>query len=352
MEQVNAEMATRTATEPVRVATRTTPWPGEVTIVGAGYMGRGIGEVLALAGARCTFADISPELAAAALDTLLTEAARHERDKLIPLGSSDRLRLRVRSASSIEEAVGSAEYVVEAVSEDRDLKAKVLRQIESVAGWDTVVATNTSAISITTLSQYLEHPARFLGAHWFNPPQFVPAVELIAGPDTATDVTDAVEGFLTRAGKRPTRVADGAGFVANRLQYALFQEAAAVVAEGIATAEAVDQIVRTSFGFRLPFFGPFAIADMAGLDVYRDTYRVFEESFGDRFVAPQALSELVSLGRLGAKTGSGFVIKDPAEAAAMIKRRDRSYVGLERLIDESGRTGPPTVQGAPGLLEQ
>jgi len=118
------------------------------------------------------------------------------------------------------------------------------------------------------------------------------------------------------------------------LQYALFQEAAAIVAEGIATAETVDQVVRTSFGFRLPFFGPFAIADMAGLDIYRNAYRQFEESFGDRFVAPAVLDELVSLGRFGAKTGSGFVVKDRAQAAAMAERRDRAYVQIGRLVDE------------------
>jgi 3-hydroxybutyryl-CoA dehydrogenase len=162
-------------------------------------------------------------------------------------------------------------------------------------------------------------------------------VELIAGPETASEAVDAIENLLIRAGKKPARTADRPGFVANRLQYALFQEAAAVVEEGIATAEAVDQIVRTSFGFRLPFFGPFAIADMAGLDVYRGCYRVFEDSLGERFVAPALLEELVSLGRLGAKTGSGFVITDAVQAAAMAERRDRAYVELGRLIDELER---------------
>jgi 3-hydroxybutyryl-CoA dehydrogenase len=198
-----------------------------------------------------------------------------------------------------------------------------------------VISTNTSVISVKSLSRGLSHSTRFLGAHWFNPPQFVPAVELIPSPDTTTEVMDAVESLLRKAGKRPSRVADSPGFVANRLQYALLQEAAAVVEEGIATPEAVDEIVQGSFGFRLPFFGPFAIADMAGLDVYSGAYRVLQESFGDRFIPPRALDELVSLGRLGAKTGSGFVIRDAAQAAAMAMRRDRAYVALARLIEEA-----------------
>jgi len=297
-------------------------------------MGRGIGQVLALAGCKCSLADVSPELGAAGLNALMVDASRHERDRLIPVGSTAQLQLRVHSADSIEEAVADAEYVVEAVYEDLNVKAEVLRRVEAVASPDAIISTNTSTISMASLSQNLQHRQRFLGAHWFNPPQFVPAVELIAGPETASETVDAVESLLIRAGKKPARTADCAGFVANRLQYALFQEAVAVVEEGIATAEAVDQIVRTSFGFRLPFFGPFAIADMAGLDVYRDCYRVFEESFGERFVAPALLDELVSLGRLGAKTGSGFVITDAAQAAAMAERRDRAYVELSRLIDE------------------
>ena len=322
-------------------------WPREVAIVGAGYMGRGIGQVLASAGARCTLADISEEVAAAAVDTLLTEASRHERDALIPPGSTDRLRPLVRSAASLEEAVDGAEYVVEAVYEDRDVKAGVLGRIEAAASADAVISTNTSAIPIATLSESLEHRARFLGAHWFNPPQFIPAIELIACPETSPGAMDAVEGFLTRARKRPARVADSTGFVANRLQYALFQEAAAVVAEGLATAETVDQIVRTSFGFRLPVFGPFAIADMAGLDVYRDGYRIFEDSFEGRFVSPQVLDELVSLGRFGAKTGSGIVIRNLDQAAAMIERRDRAYVQIGRLLDESEDDRTSTSNSTP-----
>jgi 3-hydroxybutyryl-CoA dehydrogenase len=298
-------------------------------------MGRGIGQVLALAGVRCTIVDVSAERTTAALDNLLADAARHEQGELIPAGSTTQLRACVRTATSVEEAIANADYVVEAVYEDRDVKAGVLQRIERGVGPDAVIATNTSAISVTSLSQDLAHPERFLGAHWFNPAQFVPGVELIACPDTTAEVMDAVETFLIQVGKRPARVADSPGFVANRLQYALFQEAAAVVEEGIATAEAVDSIVQTSFGFRLPFFGPFAIADMAGLDVYRNVYGVLQENFGDRFVPPRVLDELVSLGELGAKTGSGLVIRNAAQAAAMAERRDRAYVALARFVDES-----------------
>ena len=320
----------------------TARWPQSVAVVGSGYMGCGIAEVLALAGASCTLADISAERAAAGVDALRVDSARHERDGLIPPGSTDLLAERIASVASVEEAAAGAEYVVEAVYEDRAVKEDVLKRIEQSVGSDVPISTNTSAISIAGLALSLEHPERFLGAHWFNPPQFVPAVELVPCPETTPEVVDAIEAFLTKAGKRPARVGDSPGFVANRLQYALFQEAVAVVEEGIATAEAVDTIVRTSFGFRLPFFGPLAIADMAGLDVYSGAYRVLHEAFGERFTPPRTLNELVAAGRLGAKTGSGLVIRDAEEAEAMAERRDRSYVALSRLID--GETPVHTME--------
>lgn len=307
-------------------------WPRQIAIVGAGYMGRGIAEVLALAGADCTLADISGERAGASAALLVTETDRHESDGLLPAGSRATVSARIRPAVDIEAAVSAADLVVEAVFEDRATKTAALTRIEAAANRETVIATNTSAISIRLLGGALEHPDRFLGAHWFNPPQFVPGVELIGCAETRADVLDRVEALLIRAGKSPCRVADSPGFVANRLQYALFQEAAAVVEEGLATAEVVDQVVRGTFGFRLPFFGPFAIADMAGLDVYDGAYRVLQEAFPDRFVPPRALQERVERGELGAKTGVGLVIRNAEQAREMAARRDRAYAALERVV--------------------
>ncbi len=307
-------------------------WPEKIAVVGAGYMGRGIAQVLAQAGASCVLADLSAERSAAAAQLLLTEASRHERDGLVPVGTTARLRPMIRSAASVEDAVRGADFIVEAVFEERTVKIEVLGRIEAAASDEAVIASNTSAISITSLSESLQSPERFLGAHWFNPPQFVPGVELIACPQTDPDVVARVESLLAAAGKQPARVADSPGFVANRLQYALFQEAAAVVEEGIATAETVDTVVRATFGFRLPIFGPFAVADMAGLDVYRGAYRILEEAFPERFVAPRALEELIARGEFGAKTGSGFVIRSQAQGAAMAARRDRAYGALGRVV--------------------
>ena len=314
-------------------------WPDRIAVVGAGYMGRGIAQVFAQAGIPCTLADISAERAAAAVELLVADAARHESDGLVSPGSSVEARSHLRSGDSVADAVSNADYVVESVFEDLDVKVSALIEIEASARTDAVISTNTSAIAIQELSRGVRDTRRFLGVHWFNPPQFVPGVELIPSSDTSADVIGAVEMLLKRVGKRTARVADTPGFVGNRLQYALFQEAAAIVEEGIATPETVDEVVRSTFGFRLPIFGPFAIADMAGLDIYSGSYATFVSKFGDRFAVPRILSELVKDGAYGAKTGSGFVIRSKEQAAAMAARRDRAYAALGKVVDAFEREG-------------
>lgn len=312
-------------------------WPDKVAVIGAGYMGQGIAQVLALVGSDCLLADVSREQAKAGVEKLLEKAAKHEADGLAPEGTVALVRSRVRAAASVEDAATCADFIIEAVFEDREVKADVLGRVAAVAASDAVITTNTSSISIERLADGIIHPERFLGVHFFNPPQFVPGVEVIPCQSTTDDVVNRVVALLELSGKRPARVGDTPGFVGNRLQYALFQEAAAIVEDGIASAEAVDEVVRTTFGFRLPFYGPFAIADMAGLDIYRGAYAVLEDAYEGRFAAPKALLDLIDRRALGAKSGSGFVISSTAQAETMAERRDRSYVALGRLLEEAER---------------
>ena len=141
---------------------------------------------------------------------------------------------------------------------------------------------------------------------------------------------------LTALGKIAVVVGDGPGFVANRIQFAMFREAARIVEDGVATPEQVDEIVRSSFGFRLPFFGPFTIADMAGLDVYADIFDTLERGLGDGFTAPAVLRDHVARGEYGVKAGRGFLELSQDEARELIDRRDRAYVALARLRAEGG----------------
>ena len=168
--------------------------------------------------------------------------------------------------------------------------------------------------------------------HWFNPPEWTPGIEVIAGAATDRAVVERVLEFLKDVGKQPAEVADRAGFVSNRLQMALLREALAIVAEGQTTREDLDTIVRSTFGFRLPFFGPFQIADMAGLDTYVGVYKTLERDVGPEFAPPEELVALVDAGRVGAKAGAGFEEYSEEERDRLLLERDRRYAALARLL--------------------
>jgi 3-hydroxybutyryl-CoA dehydrogenase len=301
-----------------------------IAVVGAGYMGGGIAQVFAMAGFDVTIVDANPDQTRNHLERLLREAENFETQGLFDPGSADLIRANLRAAESLPEAVGDADLIEEALPELPEVKAPMLRSIEAAARADAIIGSNTSTLPIGDLAANLAHAQRFLGIHFSNPAPFIPGVELIAHAGTDEAVVTTVEDVVSRTGKLTARVNDKAGFVLNRLQYVLLKEAINLVEEGVATAEDIDVVVRTTFGYRLPFFGPFAIADMAGLDVYRACFRTFEEHYGERLAAPAMLTELVDAGRHGVKNGGGFVVP------ALIAYRNTAYARLGQLLRELG----------------
>jgi len=309
-------------------------WPSRVAVVGAGTMGIGIAHVFASAGIPTVLVDSTPERSESARSRAVELLSRLEQAGNVGSGTTATAEQHLSVALSIAHAADGADLVVEAVLERPDVKLAVYAEIEPAAGSDAVIATNTSSIPIADLASGLLQPGRFLGVHWFVPPLLVPCVEVVRAPSTDDRVVAAVVEALTRLGKSPVVVGDGPGFVANRIQFAMFREAARIVEEGIAGPEQVDEVVRSSFGFRLPFFGPFTIADMAGLDVYADIYETLERGLGAGFSAPGILGERVASGDFGVKAGRGFLDLSPADGAALVERRDRAYLALSRLRDE------------------
>jgi 3-hydroxybutyryl-CoA dehydrogenase len=297
-------------------------------------MGVGISQVFAASGIATALVDATPELSDAGLRRSLELLHRLEADGNVARGAGETGERHLRAAASLDDAVRDADLVVEAVVERSDVKLDVYTAVEAAAGDDAVVATNTSSIPIAQLAARLRRPERFLGVHWFVPPLLVPCVEVIPTTATGADVVARMVDALRRLGKSPVVVGDGPGFVANRIQFAMFSEAARIVEDGLAAPEQVDEVVRSSFGFRLPFFGPFTIADMAGLDVYADIFDTLEGGLGEGFVAPRILRERVDRGDLGVKTGRGFLELSDARADELIDRRNRAYVALARLRRE------------------
>ena len=308
-----------------------------ITVVGAGYMGGGIAQIFALAGYQVRIADVSVAASEQSLARLLAEAEAFESQGLFPAGSTEVIRGNLSAGMEIEDAVADADFVEEAVFEDLTTKREVLARVSANAPADAVIGTNTSTLPVRDLVDAVRGPERFLTVHFSNPAPFIPGVELVAGEATAPEAIEVTKALLERIGRQGAQVADTPGMVLNRLQYALLREAFLVVEDGVATIEDVDTIVRTTFGFRLGFFGPFAIADQAGLDVYVKGFETLENAFGERFSAPQLLTEAVASGRHGLKNGRGLVQDfDEADREKLVAYRNNAYARMLRLVDELG----------------
>lgn len=308
-----------------------------VTVVGAGYMGGGIAQSLALAGMEVTVVDNDPETTKAQFARLLAEAQEFEDQGLYEKGSVETIKANLTCGTTIEEAVADVDFIEEAVFERVDVKLDVLKKISDNCRPDAIIGTNTSTIPVRELVPAVANPERFLTVHFSNPAPFIPGVELVAGETTTPEVIEAVKDVLARAGRQGAQVADTPGMVLNRLQYALLKEATACVEEGVATAEDVDTIVRTTFGFRLGFFGPFAIADQAGLDVYANCFKTFEDAYGERLATPQLLIDAVAQDRKGIKNGKGITGDfDDETKAAVIAYRNKAYSRMSQLLAELG----------------
>jgi len=306
-------------------------------------MGLGVAEAFAAAGMAVRLSDRTPELAREAKGRLVARARGHAEAGLLPEEAAGRAE-GVEAAEGTEEAVAGVDLVFEAVPESVGLKEEVLGVCSAAAPTGAVIVSNTSSLPMDSLAAFVEGPGRFCGMHWFNPPEWTPGVEVIPAATTDAGTVERLVGFLRSIGKRPAVVGSGPGFVANRIQNALFLEAVRCVEDGLASPEEVDEVVRSCFGFRLPFFGPFAIADMAGLDVYRSVLGVLEEGLGERFRPPRMLLDLVEEGRAGTKSGAGFLDYTEEQRERLLLERDRRYAALLDLLERL----PPLEGGGEG----
>ena len=289
-------------------------------------MGCGIAAALSLAGhtVRVVEADSS---AAGAVPARVAAAIGAE-------PGADAAWAWVSVGDSLAAAVSGASLVIEAVPEDVALKARVWGEIGRLSAADALLASNTSAFSIDELAAEVPDPGRVLGMHWFNPAQIVPCVEVVTGTLTRADVVAAACDVLVDAGKRPVVVRNSPGFVANRIQFAMVREALLCLEEGIASADEIDEIVSMSFGLRLAAAGPLRSADLGGLDTYHSILTFLASELGERFTPPQLLTELVSCGRTGAKSGSGIREYDPAEVQQFTRERDATLERVVRLLQQ------------------
>ncbi|WP_019546436.1 3-hydroxyacyl-CoA dehydrogenase family protein [Streptomyces sulphureus] len=276
--------------------------PEQVGVIGGGRMGAGIAQSFAAAGSSVTVVESSPEAAAAAQARMAESLLRAaDRGKLAE--PAEAVLARIGTAADVSGLPGGADLVVEAVPEDAALKAQVLSGAERVLGAETVLATNTSSLSVSELASALEAPARFLGMHFFNPVPASALVEVIVAPTTARATVDAALGWVGALGKTDVVVRDSPGFASSRLGLTLGLEAIRMVEEGVAEPEAIDNAM--ALGYRHPM-GPLRLTDLVGLDVRLAIAEYLQGALGDRFAPPVLLREKVAAGELGRKSGRGF----------------------------------------------
>ena len=273
-----------------------------VGIIGAGTMGNGIAQACAVCGLNVVMVDINEAAVAKGVATVAGSLERLIKKEKITSAEHDAALARIKGSTSYED-LKSAQLVIEAATENYDLKVKILKQIDAIVPPDVIVASNTSSISITKLAAVTSRAERFIGMHFFNPVPMMALVEIIRGLQTSDATHDAVQAMARALGKTPITVRNAPGFVVNRILVPMINEAFFVLADGLATAQDIDAGMK--LGCNQPI-GPLALADMVGLDVCLAVMEVYLSEFGDSKYRPcPLLKEMVAAGRLGRKTGRG-----------------------------------------------
>ena len=273
-----------------------------VGIIGAGTMGNGIAQACAVCGIPVVMVDISDAAVAKGLATVAGSLERLLKKDKISAADKDAALARIKGSTSYDD-LKAADLVIEAATENHDLKVKILKQIDAIVAPEVIIASNTSSISITKLAAVTSRPDRFIGMHFFNPVPMMALVEIIRGLQTSDATHDAVQSMAKALGKTPITVKNAPGFVVNRILVPMINEAFFVLAEGLATPEDIDAGMK--LGCNQPI-GPLALADMVGLDVCLAVMDVYLSEFGDsKYRACPLLKEMVAAGRLGRKTGQG-----------------------------------------------
>ena len=300
--------------------------------IGAGTMGHATALQFAMKGYPVRMVDTSQESLDRGQALIEHDLGTFIDAGLVPADEREAILARIHAGTEYG-ALADTDFVIESVLEDMDVKHQVWRQVEAIVSDQTILATNTSGLSPSGIATVLNHPARFLVAHFWDPAQLMPLVEVVPAEDTDMDMVDATVELMNRIGKHAVALsAESLGFVGNRIQSAVIRECLNIVNRGIASPQAVDDIVKYSLGRRWSILGPIASADLGGLDVFDNISKYLYDDLDNQPGEDRTLKAKVDAGQLGAKTGQGFYSWAGAKSRGMIRDRDRLL--LQALVSD------------------
>ncbi|MBT8353867.1 MAG: 3-hydroxyacyl-CoA dehydrogenase family protein [Desulfofustis sp.] len=279
----------------------------KIAVIGAGLMGHGIAQIFAVHGHDVTLVDLDEIILGSATAGIRNNLELMADYEFIAPEQIDAALSRVSTTTDTEKGVNGADFVVEAVVENLEVKQNIFKKLDQLCPTSTILASNTSVISITEIARESEEKKRIVGTHFWNPPHLIPLVEVVPGAETLPETVDATYELLLGVGKHPVKVKkDVPGFVANRLQHALWREAISIVENDIADAATVDECIKFGFGLRLPALGPMENSDMVGNDLVLAIHDYILKHIESSPDPSPLLRNKVAKGELGFKSGQGF----------------------------------------------
>ena len=278
-----------------------------VALLGAGMIGHGLALHFAKAGYQVSLYSRTQQTLDKAIESIKSNLPALLQGQAGVQDEIDKITSRVKTTRNLDEAILKAPIIIESVAEDLKIKQDLFKELDQMCPEDTILATNTSVISITEIASKARNRNRIVGAHFWFPPYLIPLVEVVKGKDTSDETMEITYQFMKKAGKYPIKcLKDVPGFVANRLQHALWREAISIVEKGIADAATVDDAIKQSFGIRIAVLGPIENADMAGLDLILAIHNTVLKDLEASPNPSPLLQDKVKKGELGFKSGKGF----------------------------------------------
>ena len=296
----------------------------KIGVIGAGTMGAGVAEIFAEFGYTVILYNRSKAGMQRALERIRSNVAPIEIE-------TDTAEAKIYTTHDLTN-LAQVDLISESIAENLEVKQDIFRQLDEICDAKTLFTTNTSGLSISQIATAVSHPERFAGMHYFNPPQIVPALEIIKGESTSDATCEVLIALAKQMQKQPILVQkDVPGFVASRLQFAVVREALHLLEEGIASPADIDAVMKHGLGLRWALLGPLEIADLGGLDIFNTVGSYVAKSLSNATESPKVLQDLVAAGKLGAKTGSGFYDYPPGKASTLIVERDEKLQEILRI---------------------